>query len=186
MSHLLISRRVLLSIGMALACAVAAPVGAQDAAGKPAAGAPALVPKIGFVSLDRILRDSTPSKAAQAALEQEFSDRRKELAETGSRLRAMFENLEKNAAVLSDIERARKQKEFTDQDKDYQRRQRELAEDVNQRQNEEFAKVVNKANRVIRQLAEAQGFDLIVQEAVYVSPRVDLTDQVIALLNADK
>lgn len=140
-------------------------------------------PRLGFVSLDRILRDSDPAKAAQAKLESEFAPRRKDLADTAARLKTLYESLDKNGAVMADSERTRRQKEFADQDKDFQRRQREFNEDLNQRQNEEYAAVVDKANRVIRQIAENEKYDLIVQEAVYVNPRIDITEKVIAQLN---
>jgi outer membrane protein len=151
--------------------------------GLAAQAAPPDAARLGFVSLDKILRDSDPAKAAQGKLETEFAPRRRELADTAARLKTLYESLEKNASVLTDAERARRQKEFSDQDKDFQRRQREFNEDLNQRQNEEFAAVVDKANRVIRQIAENEKYDLIVQEAVYVNPRIDITDKVIALLN---
>ncbi len=141
-------------------------------------------PRLGYVSLDRILRDSVPAKAAQAKLDAEFSTRQKELADTAARLKPLYDYLEKNAAVISDSERARRQKELADQDKDFQRRQREFNEDVNQRKNEELATVVEKANRVIKQIAEAEKYDMIFQEAVYINPRVDITDKVLKVLNS--
>lgn len=141
-------------------------------------------PKIGYVSLDRILRDSAPAKAAQAKLDAEFSDRQKELADMGARLRRLYDDLEKNAAVMPEAERARRQKELADQDKDFQRRQREFNEDVNQRHNEELQSIVEKANKVIRQIAENEHYDMIFQEAVYFNPRVDITDKVLKGLNS--
>jgi outer membrane protein len=141
-------------------------------------------PRLGYVSLDRILRDSVPAKAAQAKLDVEFSARQKELSDTAARLKPLYDYLEKNASVMSDSERARRQKELSDQDKDFQRRQREFNEDVNQRKNEELAAVVEKANRVIKQIAEAEKYDMIFQEAVYINPRVDITDKVLKILNS--
>lgn len=154
------------------------------AAAQTPAPPPESVPRLGFVSLEKILRDSEPAKAAQGKLEAEFAPRRRELAETAARLKALYETLDKNTAVMPESERTRRQKEFADQDKDFQRRQREFNEDLTQRQNEEFAAVVEKANRVIRQIAEADKYDLIIQEAVYVNTRIDITDKVIAMLNS--
>jgi outer membrane protein len=148
-----------------------------------ALGQEASAPRLGFVSLDKILRDSEPAKAAQAKLEAEFGPRRRDLADSAARLKAQYELLEKNAAITGDSERARRQREFSDQDKEFQRRQREFNEDLTQRQNEEFAAVVEKANQVIRRIASAEKYDLIVQEAVFVNPRIDITDKVIAVLN---
>ncbi len=85
--------------------------------------------------------------------------------------------------MLSDAERAKRQRELAEMDKDFQRRQREFREDLNQRRNEELAIVLEKANKVIKQLAEAEKYDIVFQEAVYFSPRVDITDKVLKALN---
>jgi len=139
--------------------------------------------RIGFVNTERILRESAVAKAAQQKLEQEFSRREKELQELAARVKAAGERLDRDAAVLSETERARRQREVGDLDREFQRRQREFREDLSQRRNEELAGVIERANRLIRQMAEQEKIDLILQEAVYASPRIDLTDKVIRLLN---
>lgn len=139
--------------------------------------------KIGFVSLDRILRDSNPAKAAQSKLESEFSKRQKDLQDAGSRLKSTADKFDKDSPVLSESERTRRQRELADLDKDFQRRQREFNEDINQRKNEELAAVVDRANRVIRQIAESEKYDIVFQDAVFVNPRIDITDKVLKQLN---
>ncbi|NLD67908.1 MAG: OmpH family outer membrane protein [Limnobacter sp.] len=140
--------------------------------------------KIGFVNTERILRDAAPAKAAQQRLEQEFAKRDKDLQDIASRLKTMGERLERDAAVMSDSDRQRRQREYADLEKDFQRKQREFREDLNQRRNEELAKVIERANQVIKQIAEKESYDLILQEAVVVSPRVDITDKVLQSLTA--
>ena len=142
--------------------------------------------RIGLVNTERILRESTAAKAAQQKLEQEFSRREKDLQEAAARLKQLSERLERDASVLNDSDRQRRQREFADQDKDFQRKQREFREDLNQRRNEELAAVIERANKVIRQMAEQEKYDLILQEAVYASPRIDITDKVLRSLNAPK
>ncbi len=139
-------------------------------------------PRIGFVNTERILRDAVPAKASQQRLEQEFSKRDKELQELAARLKTLGERLERDAAVTPESERARRQREFSDLEKDYQRKQREFREDLNQRRNEEISQVIDKANRVVRQIAEQEKYDLILQEAVYANPRIDITDKVLRAL----
>ncbi len=139
--------------------------------------------KIGFVSTERIFRDAAPAKAATAKLEQEFSKRDKDVQELAARLKSAAEKLDKDAPVLSDAERGKRQRELAEMDKDFQRRQREFREDLNQRRNEELAIVLEKANKVIKQLAEAEKYDIVFQEAVYFSPRIDITDKVLKALN---
>ncbi len=139
--------------------------------------------KIGFVSTERIFRDAVPAKAATAKLEQEFSKRDKDLQDLAARLKQAAEKLDKDGPVLSETERNKRQRELTEMDRDFQRRQREFREDLNQRRNEELAVVLEKANKVIKQLAEAEKYDIVFQEAVYFSPRIDITDKVLKALN---
>jgi outer membrane protein len=139
--------------------------------------------KIGYVNSERVLRDSQPAKAAQAKLETEFGRRDRELNEVATRLKAAADKLDKDFPTLSETERNRRQRELVEQDRDLQRKRREFQEDLNQRKNEEYATVVERANRVIRQIFETEKFDLILQEAVFAGPRVDITDKVIRALN---
>jgi outer membrane protein len=142
--------------------------------------------KIGFVSLERIIRESTAAKSAQERIQQEFSRRDKELQELSGRLKQASEKLERDAPVLGESERLRRQRELADLDREFQRKQREFREDVNQRRNEELATVIERANRVIRQIAEQERYDVIIQDAVHVSPRIDMTEKVLRALNAAK
>lgn len=146
-----------------------------------AAGAQEL--KIGYVNSDRLMSDSAPAKAAQARLKAEFSKRERDLAEMDARLKAASDKLKKDEPTLSESERNRRQRELVEQDRDYQRRRREFQEDVNQRRNEELAAVVERANRAIKQIFDSEKYDLIVQDAVFFSQRVDITDKVIGALN---
>ena len=147
-------------------------------------GAGAQELKIGYVNSERVLREAAPAKAAQTRLESEFSKREKELSEQGTRLKAAAERLEKEAPTLGASERARRQRELVEQDRDMQRRRREFQEDLTQRKNEELAAVVERANRVIKQIFEQEKYDVILQEAIFAGPRVDITEKVIKALNA--
>lgn len=151
-----------------------------------AAGAYAQELKIGYVNSERVLREAVPAKAAQAKLEAEFKKRETELAEQGGRLRAAMEKLEKEGPTLAESERTRRQRDLADQDRDFQRKRRELLEDLNQRKNEELSAVVERANRVIKQIFEQEKYDLILQEVVFAGPRVDITKKVVDALNAGK
>jgi len=149
-----------------------------------AAGASAEDLKIGYVNSDRVLRDAVPAKAAQAKLEAEFSKREKDLTDIANRLKAASDKLDKDAPTLSETERVRRQRELVDQDRELQRKRREFQEDLSQRKNEELGAVVERTNKVIKQIFETEKYDLILQEAVFWSPKVDITDKVIKALNA--
>ena len=142
--------------------------------------------RIGFVNTDRIFREANTAKAAQAKLEQEFSRREKDIAELGNLLKAASERFEREAPTLSESQRAQRQKQLVDMDRDFQRKRREFQEDLNSRKNEELQQVLERANRVVKQVAEQEKYDLILQEAVYVNPKHDITDKVIKALNASK
>ncbi|HSB23885.1 MAG TPA: OmpH family outer membrane protein [Burkholderiaceae bacterium] len=154
------------------------------AAGLWTAAASAQELKIGYVNSERVLREATPAKAAQSKLEAEFSKRERDLNEQGARLKAAAEKLDKDAPALSEAERTRRQRELVEQDRDLQRKRREFQEDLSQRRNEELAGVVERANRVIKQIFDQEKYDLILQEVIFAGPRVDITDKVIKALNA--
>jgi outer membrane protein len=147
-------------------------------------GAAAQELKIGYVNSDRVLREAAPAKAAQAKLETEFSKRERELTEVGTRLKAAGDKLDKDAPTLSEAERTRRQRDLIDQDREFQRKRREFQEDLSQRKNEELATVVDRANKVIKQIFETEKYDLVLQEAVFAGPKVDITEKVIKALNA--
>jgi outer membrane protein len=142
--------------------------------------------KIGYVNSERVLREANLAKAAQIKLETEFGKREKDLRDLETRLRGAAEKLEKDAPTLSEAERNRRQRDIVEQERDLQRKRREWQEDLTQRKNEELSAVVEKANRVIKQIFEAEKYDLILQDAIHFSARVDVTKKVIDALNAQK
>jgi outer membrane protein len=150
------------------------------------AGVQAQELKIGFVNSDRVLREAAPAKAAQTRLEAEFSKRQKEGEEAAGRLKAAADKLDKDAPTLPEAERTRRQRELVEQDRELQRKRREFQEDLNQRKNEELASVVERANKVVKQIYETERFDVILQGdvVIFASARVDITDKVIKALNA--
>ena len=140
--------------------------------------------KIGIVNLDRIFREANSAKSAQTKLEQEFGKREKDLNDVAAQLKTLSDKYEREAPTLSETQRATRQKQLVDQDRDFQRKRREFQEDLNARKNEELQQVIERANRVVKALAETEKYDLIVQEAVYVNPKHDITDKVLRSLNA--
>lgn len=142
--------------------------------------------KIGFVNSDRVMREAAPAVRAQQRLEKEFEPRDQELQRLAKDLQAMQQELERNGATLAESDRRNKERSIGELNREFQRKQREFREDLNQRRNEELATVLDKANRSVKQIAEAEKFDIIFQEAVYASPRIDITDKVIKALSEAK
>jgi outer membrane protein len=140
--------------------------------------------RVGVVNLDRIFREANSAKSAQTKLEQEFSKREKELNDTATQLKTLSEKFEREAPTLAESQRNTRQKQLVDQDREFQRKRREFQEDLNTRKNEELQQVIERANKVVKTLAEAEKYDLILQESVYVNPKHDITDKVIKALNA--
>ena len=163
----------------------AALCGAGGAAAQAPAGPP-LTGKFGFVNTERILREAVPAQRAQKKIEAEFKKRDEELAKLAGDLKKMQEDLEKNGVTMSETQRRTKERDFGELNRDFQRKQREFREDLNQRRNEELAQVVQQANGVIRQIAEQEKYDMIFQDAVFASPRIDITEKVIKALEAGK
>lgn len=138
--------------------------------------------KIGFLDAERINRESAPAVRASKELEKEFAPRIQELQRQERQLKDLQASLEKDGMTLSESERNRREQELARQGREFQRAQREYREDLNQRRNEKLADLFQRANRVIQQIAEAEKFDLILQEAVYRSSRIDITDKVLKAL----
>ncbi len=138
--------------------------------------------KIGFVNGQRVVNESPQAKKAKQKIEKEFERRDQELQQLSKKLQGMQESVEKNSVTMAESERRNKEREFNDLNRDFQRKQREFREDLSLRQNEEMAAIFERANKVIKQIAEAEKYDLIIQEAVYSSPRIDITDKVIKAL----
>jgi outer membrane protein len=164
----LLDRRLILGVALGLG---ALSVAAQDF-------------RIGFVNTDRIFREANLAKSAQTKLEQEFSRREKEIQGLATQLKAASEKFEREAPTLPEAQRTARQRQLVEQDRDFQRKQREFQEDLNLRKNEELQTVLERANRVIKQVAEAEKYDLVIQEAVYIHPRHDITDKVLSGLNS--
>lgn len=150
-----------------------------------AAAAQAADLKIGFVNTERIFRESAPAIRASKKLEKEFAARDQEIQKMAKQFRDLQAHLEKENVTMSDTERRNKERDLANLNRDLQRAQREFREDLNLRQNEERAAFQERVNRAIGELAEKEKFDLILQEAVYVSGRIDITDKVLKAL-ADK
>jgi outer membrane protein len=150
----------------------------------PAAAQAPLAGKFGFVNTERILREAAPAQRAQKKIEAEFKKRDDELAKVAADLKKLQDELEKNAVTMSEAQRRTKERDFGELNRDFQRKQREFREDLNSRRNEELAQVVQQANGVIRSIAEQEKYDIIFQDAVFASPRIDITDKVIKALEA--
>ena len=138
--------------------------------------------KIGFINSERLFREAAPAKRAQQKLEKEFAGRDAEIQKLSKQIRDLQSQLEKDSVTMPEAERRNKERDLANMNRDLQRSQREFREDLNLRRNEELSAVQERANKVIQQIAVDEKFDLIIQEVVYASPRIDITDRVIKAL----
>ena len=147
-----------------------------------AASVPANDMKVGFVSTERLFRESAPAVRALKKLEKEFQNRDAEVQKLAKQAKDLQAQVEKEGVTMSESDRRNKEQDLARMNRDLQRVQREFREDLNLRKNEELALVLERANKVIQEIAEKEKFDLILQEAVYRSPRIDITDKVLKAL----
>ena len=147
---------------------------------------PAADLKIGFVDSERISRESVQAERATKKLEKEFAPREQELRKLEQQLKALQAQLEKDGLTMGETDRRNKEQELGRQSREFQRLQREFREDLNLRRNEELSAMFGQFNKVISRIADSEKFDLILQEAVYRSPRIDITDRVLKALAAEK
>ncbi|MEY4283790.1 MAG: hypothetical protein RL111_465 [Pseudomonadota bacterium] len=141
--------------------------------------------KVGFIDTNRIFQEVTLAKTAQARLQQEFSKREKQLVDLGNALKTSSDQFDRDQPTLSEQQKLSRQKQLVEMDRDLQRKRREFQEDLNARRNEELEQVRSKANRVIKQFATDEKYDLILQDAVWIAPKHDITDKVIKAINAN-
>jgi outer membrane protein len=142
--------------------------------------------RFGFVNIDRLMKEATISKAAGAKLEQEFAKREKELNNLGNSLKTASDQFEREAPTLPESQRLARQKQLVDQDREFQRKRREFQEDLTARKSEELAQVTERATKIVNQVAESEKYDVILQDAVYINPKHDITDRVLKAMNAAK
>jgi outer membrane protein len=142
--------------------------------------------KVGYVNTQRIFRDAPTAVKAAKKIESEFSKRDQDLQRLAKQVQALQESLEKNVVTMAETERRSKEKDLNELSREFQRKQREFREDLNLRQNEENAAIIEKANKAIKQLAESEKYDLILQDVVWVSPKLDVTDKIIKALSEGK
>ena len=148
-----------------------------------AAQAQAQSGKIGYVATERLMTESKMAKTADARIQSEFSKRQKAVEETVTKLKQLSEKFDGEAAGLNDVDRTRRARELLNMEKDVQRMQREFTEDLMQRKNEERAAIAAKAFKIIEQVAEAERLDAVLAEAAWSSPRIDITDKILKLLD---
>lgn len=149
-----------------------------------AAGAAEL--RIGFVDVERISRESAPAERASKQLEKEFAPRQQALQRREAQIKELQGQLEREAMTMAESDRRAKEQELARANVEFQRMQREFREDLTIRRNQEIQGLMERANRVIRKIAEADKFDLIIQDAVYRDPRIDITDRVLKALAEGK
>lgn len=147
-----------------------------------AAGAAAAETKIGFVNTERVFREAAPAMKAQKKLEKEFAGREQELQKMAKQAKELQAHLEREGVTISESDRRNKERDLANLNRDFQRAQREFREDLNLRRNEELGAVHDRARKTIMEIAEKEKFDLVLEEAVYFSPRIDITDRVLKAL----
>lgn len=138
--------------------------------------------KIGFVNTERLLREAPLSVSAQKKLEREFAARDQEIQKLAKQARDLQAQLDKDGVTMPESERKTKERDLGNLNRDLQRQSREFREDLNLRRNEELGQIQERARKAIQEIAKAEKFDLVVEQAVYVDPRNDITDRVMKAL----
>ena len=142
--------------------------------------------KLGYVKVDEVIRKANIAKQAEDRLKKEFAPRDNELKKMGAELKNLAGKFDKEQSVMTNSDKQKVQREISNLEKEIQRKQRQAREDLTQRKNEELAAVVEKARAVIKKIAVEEKFDLIIENSVYASPNIDITQKVIKALNDQK
>ncbi|MBS0299825.1 MAG: OmpH family outer membrane protein [Proteobacteria bacterium] len=144
--------------------------------------------KIGVVNTEKILRESSPALQAQKKIEQEFMPRDEDIKKMALEAKVLQDKLEINSIKMEESERRNLERNLANLSREYQRAQRQMREDLSVRQNEEYSVILERTNRAISKIAEAENYDLILQlqDSVYRSQRIDITDKVMKLLDSEQ
>lgn len=139
--------------------------------------------KIGYVQVDKILQEAPQTAESGKKLEKEFSPRSVELDRIQKQINDIEASLNKEGVTMSDTERRAKERDVSSQKIEFQRKQRELREDINLRKNEELASLQDRINKAVQTVSETENYDLVVYGGVaYASKKIDITDKVLKLL----
>jgi outer membrane protein len=143
--------------------------------------------KIGVVDTERVLAESAPAVRALRKIEREFLPRDQDLKKLAIQAKELQDLLEKEGKRMPEAERRNKERDLAALNREYQRGQRQMREDLSLRQNDEVAALQLTATKAIQIIAETEKYDLILplRDLVYRSPRIDITDKVLKAL-ADK
>ncbi len=150
------------------------------------AGAAQAQAKIGVVNIARLLQEAPQAQAASAALENEFAARRRDLENQQKDLKAREDKLAKDGAVMAEAERRNAEKTLRDGQRELARKQNEFLEDLNVRRNEALGQLQRSVLQEVQAYAKSAGLDVVVADALYASPSVDITGQVLSALQARK
>lgn len=144
--------------------------------------------KIGVVNTEKILRESLLAIQAQKKIEQEFVPRDEDIKKMAVQAKTLQDKLEKDGVSMEETERRSLERNLANLSREYQRAQKQMREDLSVRQNEEYSVILERTNQAISKIAEIEKYDLILQlqDSVYRSHRIDITDQVIRTLNNER
>lgn len=139
--------------------------------------------KVGYVQVDKILQEAPQTAETGKKLEREFSPRTSELERLQKQIRDIESQLDKESLTISETDRKNKERDVSNLKIDFQRKQRELREDINLRKNEELGTLQDRINKAVTSVAEAEGYDLVVYSGVaFASKKIDITDKVLKAL----
>lgn len=139
--------------------------------------------KVGYVQVDKILQEAPQTSESGKKLEKEFGPRTQELDRMQKQIRDLEAALDKDSVTMSETDRRNKERDVSNLKIEFQRKQRELREDINIRKNEELGALQDRINKAVQTVSEAEGYDLVVYSGVaYASKKIDITDKVLKSL----
>lgn len=142
--------------------------------------------KIGVIDMRTIVSTAPQAKDAMEKLKKEFKVREDKIISTEKSLKEKAEKLQRNAAVMSEADKGKLEKEVMAGQRELQRLQTEFREDAGTRQQEEMKKIIEKVNAAVASVAKKENYDLVIQSEVvpFSSSKVNITDQVIKAISA--
>ena len=155
----------------------------------PAGAAEAVEGKVGYINLNRLVRESNMGQKAHADLLRMRENKEKEIERQGQILKGLREELNKRGDEMGDSEKKEKTELLQKVYRDYQRLVADAKEDIAREDRDLVATILKAADSILKDVAKARKFSIILKDPNvigYLDPQVDITDEILKQLNRKK
>lgn len=146
--------------------------------------------KIGYLDMQRTLNTSEAGMNAKAQLQDRLKKYQEQVNVKQDELQKLKNDLEKQGITLTETARAAKEKDYQQKLKDFQRFTKDAEEDLQTRDSEFTRKILENLEKIVQEYGKKNGYAMIFDARsaglLYADTKVDLTDEILKVLNAEQ